>query len=88
MATLQSRLDAFKKAFESGAPPYRVIPAVVEKMHRGTAELKASGIEKRALKVGARPPSFSLLNQDQVRISFNDLLRGGPLIISFFRGHW
>jgi hypothetical protein len=88
MATLQSRLDAFKKAFESGAPPYRVTPAVVEKMHRGTAELKASGIEKRALKVGERAPSFSLLNQDQVRISFNNLLRGGPLIISFFRGHW
>jgi hypothetical protein len=88
MATLQSRLDAFKKAFESGAPPYRVTPAVVEKMHRGTAELKALGVDKRALRAGARAPSFSLLNQDHVLISSNDLLREGPLIISFFRGHW
>jgi hypothetical protein len=88
MATLQSRLDAFKKAFESGAPPYRVTPAVVEKMHRATAELRESDIEKSALKVGARAPSFSLFNQDQVLVSSNDLLREGPLIISFFRGHW
>ena len=88
METLQSRLDAFKKAFESGAPPYRVTPDVIEKIHRGTAELKASGIEKGALKVGARAPSFSLFNQDHVLVSSTDLLREGPLIISFFRGHW
>ena len=88
MATLQSRLDAFKKTFESGAPPYRVTPAVVEKMRRATAELKASGIEERGLKVGVRAPSFSLFNQDHVLISSDDLLREGPLIISFFRGHW
>ena len=88
MATLQSRLDAFKKAFESGAPPYRVTPAVVEKMHRATAELEASGIAERALKVGDRAPSFSLFNQDHVLVSSDDLLLEGPLIISFFRGHW
>jgi hypothetical protein len=88
MATLQSRLNAFKKAFESGAPPYRVTPDVVEKMHRATSELKASGIEKRALTIGDRAPSFSLFNQERVLLSSNDLLREGPLIISFFRGHW
>jgi peroxiredoxin len=57
-------------------------------MHRATAELKASVIEKRALKVGDRAPSFSLFNQDRVQVSSNDLLREGPLVVSFFRGHW
>jgi hypothetical protein len=88
MANLQSRLDAFKKEFDSGAPPYNAPHEVIEKMHRATAELKASGIENRTLKVGDHAPDFSLFNQDQVQVSSVDLLRQGPLVVSFFRGHW
>jgi hypothetical protein len=88
MANLQQRLDEFKKGFESGGPPYNAPHEVVEKMHRATAELKASGIEDRALKVGDRAPSFTLFNQDHVQVASADLLRQGPLVVSFFRGHW
>ena len=88
MASLQDRLNEFKKTFESGAPPFNVPPGVVEKMHRATAELKATGIEGRALRVGDRAPSFKLFNQDHVEVSSEDLLRQGPLVVSFFRGHW
>jgi len=88
MASLQSRLDEFKKTFESGAPPYNAPQEVIETMHRATAELKASGIEAHALKVGDRAPSFSLFNQDHVQVSSANLLREGPLVVSFFRGHW
>ena len=52
MTPLQARLDEFKKAFESGAPPYNAPREAIETMHRSTAELKASGLENRALKVG------------------------------------
>ena len=88
MATLQSRLDEFKKAFEYGGPPYNAPQDVIEKMHRATAELKASGIEDRALKVGDRAPGFTLFNQDHLEVSSADLLNQGPLVLSFFRGHW
>ena len=88
MASLQSRLDEFKKTFESGAPPYNAPREALEKMHRATAELKESGIEEQTLKVGDHAPSFALFNQDHVQVSSSDLLRQGPLIISFFRGHW
>ena len=88
MPILQERLDEFRKAFESGAPPYNAPREAVETMHRATAELKASGAEGRALKVGDRVPNFTLLNQDDVQIASNDLLREGPLVVSFFRGHW
>jgi hypothetical protein len=88
MATLQQRLDEFKKAFESGAPPYNAPHEAIETMHRATAELKATGIEGRALKVRGRAPSFTLFNQDHVEVASNDLLQGGPLVVSFFRGHW
>jgi hypothetical protein len=88
MGTLQSRLDEFKQAFDSGAPPYNAPHEAIETMHRATAELKASGIEQRALKVGDRAPSFALVNQDHAEVSSDDLLRQGPLVVSFFRGHW
>jgi hypothetical protein len=88
MHTLQDRLDEFKKAFESGAPPYKAPPEAIELMHRATAELKASGAEGRALKAGDHAPSFTLFNQDHMQVASNDLLREGPLVVSFFRGHW
>jgi hypothetical protein len=88
MGSLQERLDDFKKSFESGAPPYNAPHEVIDKMHRATAGLKATGIEEQALKVGDRAPNFTLFNQDHVEISSTDLLRQGPLVVSFFRGHW
>ena len=88
MVSLQERLDEFKKSFESGAPPYNAPHEVIETMQRATAELKATGIEERALKVGDRAPDFTLFNQDHAEIDSTDLLRLGPLVVSFFRGHW
>jgi hypothetical protein len=88
MAGLQQKLDEFKTAFESGAPPYNAPREAVETMHRATAELKATGIESRALKAGDRAPSFTLFNQDHVEIASASLLAKGPLVVSFFRGHW
>jgi hypothetical protein len=88
MAGLQSRLKEFKKAFESGSPPYNAPHEAIETMHRATGELKASGLEAHSLKVGDRAPSFTLFNQDHGQVSSADLLREGPLVVSFFRGHW
>jgi hypothetical protein len=88
MPNLQERLDEFKRAFESGAPPYNAPREAIETMHRATAELKASGAEDRALKVGDRAPTFTLFNQDHVQVASNDLLHEGALVVTFFRGHW
>jgi hypothetical protein len=88
MSNLKDRLEEFRKTFESGAPPYNVTPDIVATMHRATAELKASGIEGRALKIGDRARDFALFNQDHVEVSSKHLLRKGPMVVSFFRGHW
>jgi hypothetical protein len=88
MQTLHYRLDEFKRTFESGEPPYNASREAIETMHRATAELKASRAESRALKVGDPAPSFTLFNQDHVKVSSDGLLREGPLLLSFFRGHW
>lgn len=86
--TLQSKLDAFKVDFEAGRPPYNVPPAVIETMHRATAELVVSGAAARALKAGDRMPSFTLPDHEGRPVSSSGLLARGPLVISFYRGVW
>ena len=81
MATLQQRLDEFKRTFESGVPPYNATRETIETMHRAAAELKASGAEDVALTVGDRAPAFTLMNQDVVHVALGDLLRAGPLVV-------
>ena len=88
MTRLQDRLNEFKRLYESGGPPYNTPREAVETMHRATAALKGSGAEDRALKVGEVAPGFTLFNQDNIQVSSIDLLRNGPLVVSFFRGHW
>lgn len=88
MGSLQERLNEFKRTFESGAPPYNAPREAIDTMHRATSELKATGIENRTLKAGDRAPSFTLFSQAHVEVASADLLRQGPLVVSFFRGHW
>ena len=86
--TLQQKLDDFKAKFESGAPPFNTPKASIELMHRATSELRQSGLAERALKSGGHAPAFTLNNQDGNAISSVELLAKGPLVITFFRGHW
>lgn len=55
---------------------------------RAVEELKASGLADRALKAGARAPSFELPDGDGMMWRSEDLLRSGPLVIVFYRGRW
>jgi len=86
--TLQQKLDDYKAQFESGGPPRNAPKAVVETFHRATAELRQSGLAEGALTIGDRAPAFTLNNQDVNPISSAALLARGPLVITFFRGHW
>ncbi|GAB0113912.1 peroxiredoxin-like family protein [Acidisoma sp. C75] len=85
---LQAKLDAFKADFEAGKPPYNVPPAVIETMHRATAELIASGAVTRALKAGDKAPAFTLEDPDGQPVSSAELIAQGPLVVSFYRGVW
>ncbi|HEY2444550.1 MAG TPA: peroxiredoxin-like family protein [Rhizomicrobium sp.] len=86
--SLQAKLDAFKADFEAGKPPYSVPRSVIEAMHRATAELIASGAANRAKKVGDKAPDFSLKDPEGNIVSSAELLKKGPLIVSFYRGVW
>ncbi len=86
--SLQARLDAFKAHFEAGKPPYSVPRSVIETMHRATVELIASGAAQRARKAGDVAPSFSLKDPEGNVVNSSDLLKRGPLVLSFYRGIW
>ena len=86
--SLQAKLDAFKADFEAGKPPYSVPHSVIETMHRATAELIASGAASRAKKAGDIAPSFSLKDPEGIVVSSNELLKKGPMVVSFYRGVW
>ena len=81
--SLADKLAATRAASASRIPPDR---AAI--MHRATEDLRNSGILDRIVKVGARMPSFELANHDGRRVSSQDLLLRGPLVLSFFRGSW
>jgi peroxiredoxin len=85
---LQDRLDVLKSDFESGRFPLKPSREALDTMHRGTAELIASGQAQRALKAGDRMPEFSLRDSDGRAVSSHELLARGPLVISFYRGVW
>lgn len=50
--------------------------------------IAASDVVERALKVGDSMPAFLAPSADGGLVSSQDLLRSGPLVISFFRGVW
>ena len=80
---LQEKLDSFRAQFESKVPQDKL-----EIMHRATEELRRSGIPERAIHAGDRMPDFVLPNLRGEKVSSADLLRRGPLVITFYRGVW
>ena len=52
------------------------------------AHLKTVDMTAGALAVGSKLPSFLLPNAEGKLVSSDDLLRKGPLAVSFYRGDW
>jgi len=86
--SLQAKLDAFKADFKGGKAPFFAPAEIHPIMERATAELVASGQAKRALKAGDAAPEFTLVDPDGKPVSSVELLKRGPLVISFYRGVW
>lgn len=80
---LQDRLDRIRQGFEKEVPP-----EALAIMHRATDDLRGSGIVDSALKEGQNAPSFPLENSQGSRVSLSELIKRGPVVLTFFRGHW
>ena len=81
--SLKEKLEATRALSESRVPANK--RAIME---RATADLRASGILQRVAAVGQMASSFATPNYDGRTMSSKELLGGGPLVLSFFRGSW
>jgi hypothetical protein len=80
---LKEKLDAMRAVAAQRIPPDK--QAI---MQRATADLRASGIMGRIVKTGQPMPAFTGTAHDGRAIASGDLIGRGPLVLSFFRGHW
>lgn len=83
MGSLEQRLAAIREASAKQLPE-----AAQQVMHRVTEELRASGQVSRAVGEGDTAPPFALPDQDGEIVRSDELLARGPLVLTFFRGHW
>lgn len=81
--SLAEQLDAYKAAFVQRATPERVAT-----MEAATADLRATGIESRALQVGAQVPDLTLPDASNQPVRLSSLWQRGPLVLIFYRGGW
>lgn len=86
--SLQAKLDAFKADFKAGKPPFNAPAEIHPIMERATTELIATGQAARTIKAGDRAPQFTLVDQDNNEVSSTELLKKGPLVVTFYRGVW
>ena len=81
MNSLASDLAAFRAEFMGKVPA-----EIRDAMERADAELIASGIVEKALKAGNKAPAFTLPDVTGDDIALRDLLKSGPVVLSFYRG--
>ena len=81
--SLQTILDEYKANFEKAAPA-----AVLERMHRATADLRDSGILQGVLKIGDKAPHFKLQDATGEMVSSKEILAQNFMVLTFYRGRW
>lgn len=81
--SLEQDLAAFRADFMRTAPEGRaaLYEAKIE-------ELRASFAQDKAIGVGDQAPGFDLPGINGSRVVVGDLLRQGPVVLTFYRGGW
>ena len=81
--TLAAQLAEYQAGFKQRASPERVTM-----MEAATGSLRASGIERSALGMGAMLPSATLINATGDSVQLTALHSGKPTVVIFYRGGW
>jgi peroxiredoxin len=81
--TLQDKLDKQRAKLESQLPQ-----ETRAAMHQAIGDLIASNQALHAIQAGDWAPAFALPDSEGNLVSSLDLLKDGPLVVTFFRGRW
>ena len=82
-ATLEQQIAEFNAQLATQAPPQ-----VLDQIRQHINRLIESGVEKNALQVGEKAPSFTLPDALGRQVSLAGLLQQGPVVVTFYRGEW
>ncbi len=80
---LQDQLDQRRMQFEKSAPA-----ATKTAYEQGIREVDALKLAESSVKVGQAAPDFSLPNADGKTVKLSDLLKDGPVVLTWYRGGW
>lgn len=64
------------------------LPEITTAYDRFVAHLETSGMSDNAVQEGDEMPAFGLFDANGHFVTSDDLLRHGPLVVSFYRGIW
>ncbi len=81
--SLRDRLDAKRAEFSKAAPADKA-----QSYQAGIESVAASGIYERAVKTGAKAPDFTLNNAQGEPTRLGELLKKGPVVLTWYRGGW
>ena len=81
--SLKAQIDAFNVQKEANLPA-----DVLALMNTTNEELIAQHIKNNAQQVGDKVENFTLANHLGKNVELVDLLKKGPVVISFYRGAW
>lgn len=82
-ASLQEQLDARRDAFAEKADPQ-----MQEDFQTGVDLVASSGVLQTAKREGDIAPDFSLISAQGLRISLQERLKYGPVVLIWYRGEW
>ena len=80
---LQRQIEAFQRDVLPQIPP-----DIVATLQKTTEDLVKSGIAEHSLKIGDTAPDFTLPNMRGEAIFLSNLLKRGPVVVTFYRGEW
>jgi peroxiredoxin len=74
------------KELERSLPP--LSPEQAQLLEKAASELALTGIAGQVLGAGAQSPDFTLPNAVGRPVSLDRALESGPVVVTFYRGHW
>ncbi len=83
MATLAQEIASYEEKKKQAVPQ-----EILATMAQTTEELEQTGIANKTIKQGDKAPGFTLTNHLNENRSLEEILKAGPVVLSFYRGGW
>lgn len=81
--TLQQQIETLQDQLAEQLPA-----EVLAELSKSITTLVHTGIAQQSVKVGERAPDFTLPDVEGSPVALSELLKHGPVVLTFYRGEW